>query len=223
MNTLKPNGKRAKNAITLIWIMLILDIASIISKYFQYEIIQTIANGDEITEAMSLIHGITKQITGLLYMVAYVTSIITFIQWFRRAYYNLHQRVSNLSYSEGWATSSWFVPILNLFRPYQIMQELYFQTNVLLIKKGIPLHHILNTSIIGFWWAFWILSNLFGLLVFRYALQAESTEEFITSILGSMFNSIIGIPLALLTIKVIRNYAKVEPLLLENEQEPTNN
>lgn len=61
-------------------------------------------------------------------IVIYVISCITFIQWFRRAYYNLGQIAKNLSYEEGWAAGSWFVPILNYFRPYQIMKELYKKT-----------------------------------------------------------------------------------------------
>lgn len=222
MNTLKPNGQRAKNAVTLIWIMLILEIVALISGYFQYNLLQTVANGGEITIEMANANDTREQIIGILYIVAYIISIITFILWFRRAYYNLHLRVRNLSFSEGWAAGGWFVPILSLFRPYQIMRELYIETKALLIKKGITFNLNLSTSLLGSWWSFWILNNLIGQFVIRYTQRAESIDELTISTLGSMASHIIGIPLALLTIKVIANYAKVEPLLLKNEEEPIN-
>lgn len=33
--------------------------------------------------------------------------------------------IRNLSHDESWAAGSWFVPILNLFRPVSIMKEMY--------------------------------------------------------------------------------------------------
>lgn len=222
MTKLKPNGQRAKNAILLLWIMLALDIISFISSYFQYDLLQNLVIGREITEEEVSANDTREQIIGLLYIFAYIVSIITFIQWFRRAYYNLHQKVSNLSHAEGWAAGSWFVPILCLFRPYLIMKELYEETKVVLTKKGIPSIQNLNTNLLGLWWAFWLLNNAFGQFVLRYAQRAEAIDELTTTTVASMANNSIGILLALLTIKVIANYAAVEPLLVKNEEEPIN-
>ena len=222
MTKLKPNGQRAKNAILLLWIMLALDIISFISSYFQYDLLQNLVIGKEITVEEVSANDTREQIIGLLYIFAYIVSIITFIQWFRRAYYNLHQKVSNLSHAEGWAAGSWFVPILCLFRPYLIMKELYEETKVVLTKKGVPSIQNLNTNLLGLWWAFWLLNNAFGQFVLRYAQRAEAIDELITTTVASMTNNSIGILLALLTIKVIANYAAVEPLLVKNEEEPIN-
>ncbi|MBB1139013.1 DUF4328 domain-containing protein [Myroides sp. WP-1] len=222
MNTLKPNEQRAKNAIILIWIMLILEVISLISGYFQYDLLQVVANGGEISIERANANDTREQIIGLLYLITYIISAVTFIQWFRRAYYNLHQRVSNLSHSEGWAAGSWFVPILCLFRPYQIMQELYVETKALLIKKEITFNLNLSTGLLGSWWLLWIASNLLGQFVFRYTQNAETIDELTTSTLIGMVTNLLGIPLALVTIKVISNYAKVEPLLLKTEEEPLN-
>ncbi|MGS4344462.1 DUF4328 domain-containing protein [Myroides odoratus] len=218
MKKLKPNGQRAKNAIILIWIMLALDIISVISGYFQYDLLQMVANGNEISIEQANANDSREQIISLLYLIAYIISAVTFIQWFRRAYYNLHLRVTNLSYTEGWAAGSWFVPILCLFRPYQIMKELYVETKALLIKKEAVFNSNFTTNTLGLWWAFWLVNNLMGQFVFRYAQRAETIEELTISTLTSMATNIIGVLLALLTIKVIANYAAVEPLLLESDE-----
>lgn len=48
MNEIKPNGQRAKVAIILIWIMLVLEVISLISGYLQYNLLQIAVNGGEI-------------------------------------------------------------------------------------------------------------------------------------------------------------------------------
>jgi len=97
-----------------------------------YDLLQTVANGGLIynktaTKAFFKI----ELILCTIYFIFYSISVITFIMWFRRAYFNLHQKVNHLSYSEGWAAGSWFVPIINLYRPYQIMKEIYIETKKL--------------------------------------------------------------------------------------------
>ena len=223
MENLKSNGQRAKNAITLIWIVLALEIISLISGYFQYDLLQTVANGGEISTETATSNDTREQMIGIIYMIVFVISAVTFIQWFRRAYFNLHQKVTYLAQTEGWAAGSWFVPIVSLYRPYQIMKELYQETKELLNKKGINVNTNFTTSSLGWWWTLWIINNIIGQFVFRYSMKAESIDELTTSTFASMIGNIIGIPLALITVKVIKDYSNVEPLLYEikDEEETT--
>ena len=223
MENLKPNGQRAKNAITLIWIVLALEIVSLISGYFQYDLLQTAANGGEISTETANANDTREQIIGIVYLIAFVISAVTFIQWFRRAYFNLHLRVNHLSQTEGWAAGSWFVPIVSLYRPYQIMKELYQETKALLTKNGLNNENI-STSSLGWWWTLWVISSFLGQFVFRYSMKAESIDELTISTVASMIENVVGIPLALITIKVIKDYANVEPLIIEikDEEETTN-
>jgi hypothetical protein len=224
MENLKPNGQRAKNAITLIWIVFALEIISLISGYFQYDLLQTAANGGEISTESATANDTREQMIGIIYLIAYVISAITFIKWFRRAYFNLHLRVNHLSQTEGWAAGSWFVPIVSLYRPNQIMKELYQETKELLIKKGFSVNDNFTSSSLGWWWTLWIINNIMGNFVFRYSMKAESIDELTSSTIASMVGNIIGIPLALITVKVIKDYSNVEPLLSEirDEEETTN-
>ncbi len=222
MENLRPNEQRAKNAITLIWIVLALEIISLISGYFQYDLLQTVAKGGEISNETATANDTREQLIGVIYMIVYIISAVTFIKWFRRAYFNLHQRVNHLSQTEGWAAGSWFVPIVSLYRPYQIMKELYQETKELLVKNGLGVNENFTTNSLGWWWTLWIINNFIGQFVTRYSLKAESIDELTTSTIASMFSNIIGIPLALITVKVIKDYSNVEPLLNEiREDEET--
>lgn len=223
MENLRPNGERAKNAITLVWIVLALEVVSIISGYFQYDLLQTVANGGEISMETATANETRGQIIGIVYSIVFSISAVTFIKWFRRAYYNLHLRVNHLAQTEGWAAGSWFVPIINLYRPYQIMKELYQETKELLIQKGFSINDNFTTGSLGWWWTLWIINNVIGQFVFRYSMRAESVDELTISTVASLIGNVVGIPLAIITVKVIKDYSNVESMLIEikDEEETT--
>lgn len=212
---LKPNEQRAKIAIVLIGAMMALDLITIILDYIQYDLLQSMAGGVFVSDDTINLNDRTQQINGIIYLIVFIISAITFIQWFRRAYNNLHQRLTYLSLSEGWAAGSWFVPIISLYRPYQIMKELYEETSNLLVKNELLKTNGLSTKFLGIWWALWIINNLLGQIVFRLSNNAQTIEDYSSMTLVSMVNSFIGIPLALLAIRIIKDYSKVEPLLMQ--------
>jgi len=213
METLRPNGQRAKIAVIMIWIVLATEIFSVLSGYMQYDLLQGVANGTEISMEKAEANDSREQIVSVLYLVAFVVSAVTFIQWFRRAYYNLHQKVNGLSYTEGWAAGSWFVPILCLFRPYQIMREMYTETDSFLTSQGISSNQKLNMNLLRWWWALWILNNIIGQISFRISLHAEGIDELINATLVGMIANVIMIPLAVLAVRVVQQYADAESYL----------
>ena len=226
MEKLRPNEQRAKNAIILIWIVLALEIVNLISSYMQYDLLQTVANGGFISDEVAEANDTRESFLGIIYFIIYISSGITFIMWFRRAYFNLHQKVNWLNHSEGWAAGCWFVPIVNLYRPYQIMKELYIETKKLLTKKGLSEKVNYTTDYLGWWWTLWIISGIIGQIIFRYSIRGDTdTIGSLTTItFAQMILGVLGIPLALITVKIIRDYSKVEPLLAQiNDEEPKNN
>lgn len=215
MENLKPNGQRAKIAIMLLWTVLTIEIISLLSDYLQYDLLQTVANGGQISSETATDNDLRQRIIAIIYLAVFIISGITFIRWFRRAYYNLHLKAESLSFTEGWAAGCWFVPIISLYRPNQIMKELYQETQRLLSKKNENYAQNLTTHSIGWWWALWIISSLLGQFIFRYSMKAETNEELTVSTVASIIASIIGIPLAIITVKVIKDYSEIEPLLYE--------
>lgn len=213
MQDLKPNEQRSKNAIILIWIALAMNIISLISSYFQYVLLQTAANGGEISIENVTSNDNREQAIGIIQLIVFVVSAITFIQWFRRAYFNLHLRVNHLSQSEGWAAGCWFVPIINLFRPYQIMKELFQATHFFLKRNDVNTSEHFSMPSLSLWWTFWIIDRFFGQFVFKYSMKAETIDELTTSTITQIISNGIGIVLAIITVNVINEYSKLEPLM----------
>lgn len=212
---MRYNADRARIAITLIWIILGLEIMMFISGFFQYNLLQNLSAGIEVSDEAINANDLREGAIGVLYLVVIIISGVTFIRWFRRAYFNLHTQVSYLEHAEGWAAGAWFVPIINLFRPYNIMRELYDETDELLEKKVEGYTTMLRSTVVGWWWFFWITSSLLSNASYRLSMHAESIEAFSNVTILGMASNVFGIPAALLVVKVIKDYSNMESLLYQ--------
>lgn len=214
---LRPNEQRAKVLLSFIWIVLIVEIISLISSGMQYNLLKTVSDGGEITNEAANANDLRERVIAIIYLIAYIVSGITFIMWFRRAYFNLHQKVKNLSFTEGWAAGSWFVPFVNLYRPFQIMKELYEETKKYILDNDESSQINLSTKFLGFWWTLWIINGILGQIVFRLSRNADTIPELLTITILSIISGFIGVGLGIVTIIVIKDYSKVEGLLAVKE------
>lgn len=155
MNTIRPNEQRANIAILMVWIVLAMEVISLFSNYFQYDLLNQVSDGNPLLMDDANANDSRVQLIAVLYLMVFIVSGITFIMWFRRAYFNLHNRVDFLEYSEGWAAGSWFVPIMSLFRPFKIMKEIYQVLLRILHKKEIKTN--VSTQFLGWWWFLWVV------------------------------------------------------------------
>ena len=212
---LKNNKLRARNLIIIFSIIFILNIIAIISDLMQYSMLNSL-EGFTIEEAE--LNDLRQSIIGIIMFSVYVCCYVLFILWFRRAYYNLHQVVKHLEHSEGWAAGAWFVPILNFFRPYQIMRELYVESEKYISKIKPEYTKKLNVTFVGLWWTLWIIASFLERIGMRLNLKAETLDEIINATTINLINEIFTIPLCLIIIKVIKDYSVVENELFDTEK-----
>jgi len=215
MINLKSNEQRAKIAIIFLWIILVLELITLASNIMQFFCLKNYQEGiTSINELES--NDLRVQVIAYTYIIVYVGCATIFIMWFRRAYNNLHLKGIHLNYDESWASGSWFVPIMNFIRPYQIMKELYFETkNKLNLSVNVN-ENQLNTTFVGIWWTLWVIISILGQI--EYRMPSETIDHFVNSTLVGIIGNFLGIPTAYFAIKVIKDYSEVEPLLLnENE------
>jgi len=209
---MRDNSQRAKVAINVLWIIFGLEILSVFSSYLQYNLLTKLFNDEYVSDQAIQFNDTREMVTGVVYAIVYIISAITFIRWFRRAYYNLHQKVAVLDFEESWAAASWFVPFMNLIRPYRIMNELYQETN-LLLKRHLNSYQRVSTVFVGIWWASWILTNILNNIIVRTSLDATTIDELIDMTTMSGFSTLIGLPVCLLAVKVVKDYAQMEEKL----------
>lgn len=208
---LKDNSERSKWAINLIYLVLIFDIITLISDFIQHQLLQKIENGNLISN--STVEANDDRVMGiaLIALCVMIFSIVTFIRWFRRAYFNLHQLSSNMKYGEGMAAGCWFIPFINLYRPYEIMKEMFVKSTFILNKSGKPLNDNNPSNTAGLWWTLWIISGVINQFIIRSNSTTVSDYVFISNI--SLLSDVISITLAIVTINMINKYSQIEKSL----------
>jgi hypothetical protein len=221
--TIKPNQKRASLAIQLLWAVMILDLFSMVSSYMQYSLLQDLTNGIDVSDTDLEFNDLREQLIALLYTVVYLISVVCFIQWFRRAYNNLESR-TRINHDEGWAAGAWFVPIISLFRPYRIMNELFEKTHKLITDKtGARDEKNEGSAYIGVWWALWIIVGYIGNYSIKAAFRSNSIEDLVSSTVADIAMTGLSLPLGILAILIVTAYAKKEAQILKLETEARKN
>lgn len=199
---LRENQSRARTAKT--WIQISMALYALVIPYSFYLLyIQSKINSLDFTTEDLQIFGIVTGLLGLLGLTTFIGSAVTFIQWFRRAYFNAHSLFKGLRYSEGWAAGAWFVPVFWWFGPYQIAADFYKRTESLLLKEG--LHEgKSNFHIVGWWWGLWIASSIIDNVDVRFGVS-ENVEVYI-----GIFSNLMGIAAGYFALKFIDNYNEME-------------
>tara|TARA_B100001758_G_scaffold105202_1_gene90076 strand:+ start:95 stop:754 length:660 start_codon:yes stop_codon:yes gene_type:complete len=162
MKGLKDNANRSKKLIEILKVSLWLNIVLLPLYIWQY-FIYSKYNFDPLLDSWEFYpegydeptFDIVLGITGIIYLVVFIICTVRFIKWFRRAYFNIEAAGLNIDNSESTAAWAWFVPIYNLFAPYQIMKEIWVKTQKTYTENIKPINNL-----IILWWVTWITSSI---------------------------------------------------------------
>jgi hypothetical protein len=94
-------------------------------------------------------------------VVIYLSTIVVVLMWLYRSCRNLLAfNVQGLEATPGWAVGYWFVPILSLFKPLKIVNELYHSSLAEDRDEMFTFTNNSSTALTGGWWATWIATLL---------------------------------------------------------------
>lgn len=212
MIKLKKNSQRGSNAKIALTVVLFSLVLVLVGEIFSLKVFSDLKAG-VINMNQIEIHDIIVPITGLIYLVTYIIAIVLFIMWFRRAYYNLHQIYTRgLKHTEGWAAGAWFVPIMNLYAPYQIAKDLFTKSREVLDKNELIETNQFKSNSIGVWWTLWISASILGRI--DYYMQKDLVNNLdLTGAYMSIVVSVVSIIACIMCIRVIKEYMAMEEIL----------
>ena len=201
MIALRENAARAQQTITMFQ-GLVVVLGLVILADFGY--INLVGNGRGADELTTAPLGIARSFLALVELVVLITAFILFIRWLRRAYWNLHALGRPVEHSEGWAAGAWFVPFMNMFRPYSIVREVWRQTQLVAFEQVTP-HGLLRA-----WWLLFIVHGIVSNVTNQMETKATTTEQLRSAAWGNAITALLMLGTALLTIQVVRRIASYE-------------
>jgi hypothetical protein len=191
----------------MLWLSLGTTLLTLLSDIGQWMLL----NGATIDPGEAEANDVRQGIIALVYFVVFIVTTVAFAKWIHRA--NLNSRgfgAKDMRFTPGWAVGYYFIPILNLVRPYQAMKEIWK-------ISGNPRdwQNEKDSPILPIWWTLWILSAIVGQVAFRISMRAETLDEMKTSTIFGILTSLVDAPLILVALLLTSRISKRQLRLTE--------
>jgi Domain of unknown function (DUF4328) len=147
----EPLADRGKAARIALGAVIGLGAANALSEVSEIRLLGRLIDGEVLSPSLLEASDSRAALLGGLQGLAYLAAAVLFIRWFHRAYRNLDALGSHRNHGTGWAIGGWFVPIMNLWVPYQVT------TDILLAGEA-PTAQRRGYLLIRAWWAGWVIS-----------------------------------------------------------------
>ena len=204
---------RARWTTYLLYTCLALDVIAIASGVAQRGLLSRLAAGEHLAPGEAEANDARHGGIGKLQIVAIVLTAVVWLFWLYRAYSNLGLAGTKKSrFTPGWAVGYWFIPFVNLVRPYQIVVDLWQRSEVANARDsvmGLP-----RPTLVSWWWGVYLLSGFAGRLFAALVREARSLDELISVTDVGMVVDAIGIVSALLAVMVVRGIDRRQQGLL---------
>lgn len=187
-------------------VIIVIDVIAVVFDYLQIQLLTRVQAGELITEAEAMANDSRQAMIGIIYVIMFIVTAVLFCVWIHRAHKNLPSLgAEGLKYSPGWAVGGFFVPILNLFRPYQVTREIWKASDPSVdVNDGLAWQNTDASPIIILWWIMFLVSGFIGYFLMRASLTAETIGELLTVSKLTLATDIVDIPAAFLAILVVR-------------------
>lgn len=99
------------------------------------------------------------------------------VKWLKSSYHFAKDSLGATGFkNEGWTWAGWIIPILNVFKPYQIISEIY--------KAGAPTYTTSDgwkkesgSSLLLTWWIFWVITHLIVAIIGKEYLRSPMHDD----------------------------------------------
>jgi len=202
-SAVRSEHTRARVTLYLLAGGLLLSLIAIGSGIAQNAMLHEIGSGVEVTAERATANDARQRLIGLVEIVVFLATVVAWLMWQHRAYANLRLVGSReTEYTPGWSVGYWFIPILNLFRPYQITAELWRRSE---LRNGRdPIGSLSRPPLILAWWVIYLALGFLGRAYFSTTMKATTVTDFIAATELGLVNDALGVVAAIFAFVVVR-------------------
>lgn len=175
----------------------------------------------EIDEVVAALNLMNQGLVVLVYALVFVITAVAFMMWLHAAYKILPDLgAKRLEYTPGQAASSFLIPFIWFFRPYQVVREIWFSSD-----QENPDNPVSTPIVLRLWWGLFLLHWLLD----RLEPRANGSSDDLANLTsyGNIGPDVVRIAAALAAICVVRSIMdrqerRVAQLLFPSGEETKN-
>jgi hypothetical protein len=150
-------------------------------------------------------------ILGLLQSGLGIVTGITFLKWIYRAYKNIQGfGAEGLRFSPGWAVGYYFIPILSLIRPVQVMNEIWRASDD---PRDWPRRP--GSWVIVSWWTLFLIYTGVTQVSLEIAIQASTNDQWTLAAVLAIAGDLFSIPLSIAALRLVTEVYRRQKALVE--------
>ena len=127
-----------------------------------------------------------QQLIGLIQVLITVGTAVAFLMWF----HHVHRNLSSLGgrefkFTPRWAVGGFFVPLINLVRPFEVMREVWHGSDPSGLTRDTGLSGPSERDKLGgpplvvWWWWLFLISSFLGYLALRVEFSENQTIDYL--------------------------------------------
>jgi hypothetical protein len=212
----EPGGTRAFFVAGCLSLYILLSLVAAFVDFSRIELLSKIAARVRVPpEQVTNSDALTLLIRLSLVVVVLLTTV-SFLAWIYRAHKNLKALgAMDLKYSPGWAIGGFFVPLLNMVRPYQVVIEIWkASASEAHRSRGTVWGREETPVFISLWWGSWLISGFIDSFGRFMIFGAEKADQLLVASRYRLAYDVISMACAALAITVV--------LRINARQEDTN-
>lgn len=205
---------RAQWAIYLLAAGIVMALLAAGSSYMQIGLLSRVVAGEHITRAEAIANARRLLVIVLSRFFVFLVTVVLFLMWLHRVYRNLPALgVRHPEYSPSWAVGCFFVPYINLVRPFQIVGEIWRSSEPDSGEEDVTPFHFAQAqsrsapALVKAWWLLYITTGVVGYLSWLLTLSGGNSAADLVAlnwmIVGGHFFNMLAAILAILVIKNI--------------------
>lgn len=166
-------GAQARNVAVLLGVSCLVAVVSVWFDAQEVDLAERLLAGESISdEAVAAHESREASIRGVGSAIRVLTAVL-FLAWWHRLYANLHALgARDLFTTPGWAVAYFFIPILNLIRPYWIARDIWSECT---LRDG---RDAQRAQVIVWWWGFWVFGAVTtGIANWKYRSMTRGLQE----------------------------------------------
>ncbi len=194
---------RARVLMAVLLIGLLIRVGGIASSIAQHALLSSMAAGIGLAPGQADANDARERVIAVLKLLALLATVVTWLVWQYRAYANLRLvGTRETEYTPGWSVGYWFIPLINLFRPYQITAELWSHSEIGNARD--PIGGLSGPALVGVWWGSWLITNFFARLYSTMSDSAKTVQGFISVTNYAILHDVLYIVATIIALVVIR-------------------